>query len=106
MNLSDENEISEVVGSFSADHTALYTAYRKIIPNELSFFFHKGGLLLKHGILSGIDRVRCILKNLKRFHAEINAQANPNVISIGKLLQHIYMYIVMCFVLSTRIIEC
>ena len=44
LKLSEENEMSEVLGSFSADHAALYTAYRKIIPNELSFFFHKGGL--------------------------------------------------------------
>ena len=36
--------MSEVLGSFSADHAALYTAYRNIIPNELSFVFQKGGL--------------------------------------------------------------
>jgi hypothetical protein len=34
--------MSEV--SFSADHAALYTAYRTIIPNELSFVIQKGGL--------------------------------------------------------------
>ena len=44
LKLSEENEMSEVLGSFSADHAALYTAYRNIIPNELSFVFQKGGL--------------------------------------------------------------
>ena len=44
LKLSKENEMSEVLGSFSADHAALYTAYRNIIPNELSFDFQKGGL--------------------------------------------------------------
>ena len=44
LKLSKENEMSEVLGSFSADHAALYTAYRNIIPNELSFVFQKGGL--------------------------------------------------------------
>ena len=36
--------MSEVLGSFSADHAAPYTAYRNITPNELSFVFQKGGL--------------------------------------------------------------
>ena len=54
LKLSEENEMSEVLGSFSADHAALYTAYRNIIPNELSFVFQKGGLSIyflttKHG---------------------------------------------------------
>ena len=44
LKLSEENEMSEVLGSFSADHAALYTAYRNIIPTELSFVFQKGGL--------------------------------------------------------------
>ena len=46
LKLSEENEMSEVLGSFAADHAALYTAYRNIIPNELSFVFQKGGLFI------------------------------------------------------------
>ena len=46
LKLSKENEISEVLESFYADHAALYTAFRNIIPNELSFVFQKDGLTI------------------------------------------------------------
>ena len=43
MKLIEESNTSEVLGSFSADHAALFTVSKNLKTNELSFAFQKDG---------------------------------------------------------------
>ena len=44
MKLIEESNTSEVLGSFSADHAALFTVSKNLKTNELSLAFQKDGI--------------------------------------------------------------
>ena len=58
MKLIEESNTSEVLGSFSADHAALFTVSKNLKTNELSLAFQKDGnpicfLMLINELFSG-----------------------------------------------------
>ena len=44
MKLIEESKMSEVLGSFFADHAALFTVSKNLLTNELSLAFQKDGI--------------------------------------------------------------
>ena len=105
MKLIEESNTSEVLGSFSADHAALFTVSKNLKTNELSFAFQKDGnpiysLILTSCFPGGVPATN--YKNYFRFCSSTR-QHQPRMLDNAGSVSLIFNYSTPRCVLTTHV---